>query len=99
VLPMARLQQPTRTKAFYRQLFDAGSNYTQEFITCASETLAWWLEVSFDDLLHAEPGLCHNNLPAFDMISILESPERPSGKVPGRGSMRAWPLSDCIRQT
>lgn len=72
VLPRARIVAPTRTRAFYRQLFEPDGRHRPEFVTCASETLGWWIEDSLDTVLHAELGPCHNTTPAFDIMSIIQ---------------------------
>ena len=67
-----------RTKHFYRRLFcqtEDGMGITQEFITHASESLTWWLEMSHESVLFADGGKPHNSDPAYDTLTILDDGE------------------------
>ena len=65
------LDRPEKTKKFYRRLFDSDGGPTQDSITWVSETLALWMETSFEPVLFAEAGRPHDTDPAYDIISLI----------------------------
>jgi len=73
----AYLDNPERTKHFYRRLFDKDGNHTQEFITIASETIGLWIEDSLEHVLYAYGGIPHNSDPAYDVLSIYDEEGTP----------------------
>jgi hypothetical protein len=68
----AFLERPERTQEFYRRLFNADGQATQDLLTWVSETLALWLEESFEPLLiFADGGRPHDTEPAYDVVSLV----------------------------
>lgn len=66
------IASPARTKRYYElYLFDTDGNYTQEFITEASETLALWLEESLGSATYAQAGTAHNAIPGYDLLVLF----------------------------
>jgi hypothetical protein len=81
VLRTVRFSSPSRTKHFYRRLFDNLGNPTQAFLTWASETLALWIESALDESLYAEAGVPHASDPAFDVLSIIQDGSMPRLRI------------------
>lgn len=73
VLPEAgdSLDAPQRTRHFYRRLIDEEGGSTQYFITWVSETLALWMEESFEGALFTSGGRPGDADPAYDLLSII----------------------------
>jgi hypothetical protein len=66
------LDNPERTKYFYRRLFQDDGLYTLEFVTTASETIGIWVEERLEQTLIAHGGIPHNSTPAYDVLSVYE---------------------------
>jgi len=65
------LETPERNKHFYRRLFTNTGDPTQDFITWSSETLAWWMETTFGNVLFVEGNPPHTNDPVYDVLSLV----------------------------
>lgn len=70
-LEQVQLESPSRTKHFYRRLFDGQGAHTPEFVTWASESLVVWMEQTLENNLHVRGGDPHNSDPAFDALGIF----------------------------
>jgi hypothetical protein len=77
VLNADLLECPHRTKHFYRRLFDSDGSPTQHFLTWASETLAHWMEHTFEGVYLAEGSIADQE-PGYDIICLyLDDSDSP----------------------
>ena len=65
------LESPERTRAFYRRLILPDGTHTPYFETWASETLASWIEETFEATQCVDSGKPHASDPAYDIITLI----------------------------
>jgi hypothetical protein len=80
-LPRTSVASPTRTRWFYRSLFNDDGTSRSDFCTEASETLGLWIEQSLDGALYVRRGIPHNSDFAFDVLSIVREGDQTAVRI------------------
>ena len=65
------LEEPERTRHFYRRLIDESGGPARYFITWVSETLVLWMEESFEGAFFTSGGRPGDADPAYDLLAII----------------------------
>lgn len=71
-LRTAQPAPPTRTRRYYRRLFDTSGQPTADFVSYAAEVVGRWFEDADPAVLATEGDRPHGTEPALDVLSLLD---------------------------